>query len=335
MNFKQYLNEGYSNYKNLVQRVMEKLDKKIDKIYPKGSFTILLDPDKPKEGNTNITIKISPDVQSQVKRSGDYSYLISIDSSTNTKEEIYRSLAHELTHISQDQSNFHHYEIGKDIKNFKDVKKDNKKLKFKDYYMEVSHSQRETEKEAKLIGIFELLKRGFIKTAIDSLNWEEEYYNTFDNKTFIKKAFSYGVNKENLNKFKNEFKDDLDEWFNDIKKIKNNYSDCFRRYFKEKIHIIRMVGLDEEKYNKQMINFLKNVTPEQKKADWSTNWDFIDRQVKLLNNEIKNHTGIPNWILEYPTRGLNSYVKDHPNAKKETIQLINKELQYRKQFGEE
>jgi hypothetical protein len=237
--FEEWLYESYSNFgKTLLQDVMLVVDKNIDKAYPTSDFWF-----KKRYQNTSrnyrkekteldfwIHIIFSSTHRGGVERNplgegfGKEMFNIYVNTGFEcpNKESAYAAIAHEVTHISQKFNNAMDYDENKDKKEFM-ARKGSGEIdpgwSFDTYYGNVSHMTRGTEKEASLIGVFELLKRGYEKEARGELVKRAEYFNVFDNKTFMKKAKEFGVDEQLIKKLTSGLERVVENRVEQIKKI--------------------------------------------------------------------------------------------------------------------
>lgn len=167
---------GYSNYKELLQRMLSKLEEKIDKIYPKGSFRLdLVEEDKTRK----ITVRLGDfESESFLKPSENGNWVIQVDTFQTSKEEVFGIVAHEVTHISQIFNDFAFYEDKSS-----------------------RHYEKETENEAVMVQIATLLKRGYLDAAKKEILSRADYFSRWTSRKFLQKLSAVGVPGREIQKF--------------------------------------------------------------------------------------------------------------------------------------
>lgn len=218
--------EGYSNFENnLTQFVIGKVKLGWDKIvkrvqngkrvdlkisYPLDPPVTLKDFGGRTVNEIIINLTFDPNYQrisGLMRRQYGNQFKISIDPSSYKYDlsRIAGVLAHEITHAGQYMNNFMEYDRKKYVPTAEDQAK----------YMRggTFHSRRETEKEATLIELFEMMRQGNYKKAFfDLLKDSSVYFNMFTFKDYISKGTAYGLKRSQFDAMKKE----AENWIEDM-----------------------------------------------------------------------------------------------------------------------
>jgi hypothetical protein len=119
----------------------------------------------------------------------------------NDKESVLNVLAHEVVHVSQVYNSFRDYNNYTDYQKYKNSNY-SEIMSYQEYSDNISHKNQNTEKEATLVQLFYALEQGELDICIELLEEDNEYF-TFNFKTFIKKAYMFGLEKNLIIEFRN------------------------------------------------------------------------------------------------------------------------------------
>jgi len=225
---KEVIFEGYSNYNNLTQIIRDDIDKNWDKFISGASFSY-------KTNDSRIVIiKASRNEKRSYIKTQQKKILIIISISdivdfNKEKDFIIGQIVHELTHLGQKNNKFEYYVFNNKFNEFENIK-NTKKLKYSDFYIK-NHVTYDTEKEAVLINLFELLRRENIDEAIKFAFGRFEYFDLYEFNKIVKKSVTYGVKKDVFDLFRQKLESFLnsrlsimyfDDSFKNDNEIKNN-----------------------------------------------------------------------------------------------------------------
>lgn len=288
---------GVSNYKQLLQRALAEMERVIDKIFPRGKFTIYLDPDLPKKETKKIIVSLSDteNVDSMAVPTAT-GWKITIDTQVEapTKEDVYQTLVHEITHISQSMNGFLGYELSVSMDVVKDLYQQRKEdlhtspRKTKQTIrriMEHRHPTKATEHEARLVELIYLLQKNQFAQALNYLYQEAEYYQNFDFRTLAKKATSLGVTREQLEGFRQYAQEQIGIKFEEIYSYaqQNTATTELGRNLFRALEAIKalapLLSISAEPYQSLVKQYYDGLTPEQRERDYLTNWKYIQRLV--------------------------------------------------------
>lgn len=196
----------------LMDLALCELNKRIDKLEKKGwkgSFTFKFTTKHPWDENVNRDYKVTVKFEDRgykavmgYKKGDVISDNIIIFMNTyymSNKQTVLDVYVHEITHISQEfnkfldwASNEHNNKYHKDIV----LKKKKSKVSYRKYRLN-NHEAHLAEHEAVLSTVLHQLKEDKIDIAKEYLLRRPDYFQ-FTWKDFVKKAYSYGVKKENI-----------------------------------------------------------------------------------------------------------------------------------------
>jgi hypothetical protein len=266
---KDITNEGYSNYNDLTTNVRDYIESKWIKIIEKSgktSFTYyfnyvnkyLNSVDKKK-----IIIKFDPKAKYSFQKNIENGYQITINTEGNlekSKNKIFATLTHELTHISQEFNKFRSHVFKEHRKKFKEIGG-----KWNEYYND-THDKRNTEKEAVLIAFFELLRRK--SSGVSHVYNNYTYFTLYPYKKIINKAILYGVDINTFNKFKEELKMFLLEKLN----LANSY------YDDSKWDVIKKVNTIANQFNLNLKNEINILYKSLRFDEPYINYDALKKE---------------------------------------------------------
>jgi hypothetical protein len=214
--------EGYSNVNGLTQIIRDKIDTNWNRIIKReGKTNFTFNFQDPQDKSTkSVIVKFDPISRENFMTLNvtgyDYKVVIStkdIRDLEKSKNNLIGSLVHELTHISQEFNKFHSHEFKIRRIQYKERLKDNPKLKYKDFY-DFHHDVYETEKEAVMMKLFELLRRKDLDRSINFCYDNSEYFDLYSYKKLVNKSYFYGVNINDFNLFREELTKMLYEMIN-------------------------------------------------------------------------------------------------------------------------
>ena len=219
--FKSYyrkLNE-VSNYKGLLNRIVDDFEQHLDDIYPNGFYKIDLSKEHDKRLK-DITVILSKEIKFSfsnllnMDHEGHFVLAISTDIA-DSKTKTVADFAHELTHVFQKLSGFLDYEHDKKS----------------GYESSEIHSTYETEQEAELVSLIVLLQMSTMpeygKDAIDTAYFEilnhTAYFLRFSLKYILKQMAKLNIDPNLLLNFRKTLNDDSIAYLNKLPKLKRRH----------------------------------------------------------------------------------------------------------------
>ena len=289
--------ENFSNYKNLNKVVLDKVEKIWHLLVKRGSgvYTVKIEDDNKKfipwynekEGKYFIEIKIKFDpgtYKAHAKQlKGDHRYIILIGTKfysdlEKSKDDIFSTLAHEISHIAQHYNNFHEFSKDRHEQKWKDSKST---LKYQDWYSDVHHHSRETEKEAVMLGMFELIKRDRIDLAAKEFIYRSKYFDLYSLNKLKKKAYSYGIFKDFLPELKSEFTKQFEEYFNERIKTPQFYWDELFNKLQSLKYIFNLLRLDYKIYDNKLKEYyleIRETKIREKRRNYLDNYFGLEEK---------------------------------------------------------
>lgn len=213
--YKKFFTEKVSDVDNVRDRAIEEFRShsknrsfQIDlRMMKNVKYSIYLYKNKPEKENIKITFHFGNYKNSEFKATypnrwdifittKDYEDDIKYDPKTKKSihddalEEIESTLVHEITHASQEINGaLHSY----DFWNTPQAKTDKEKYGI--------HATKPTEQEAVLIEFLFDIQQNRFKKAFEELDYRQEYFRYFDFQDFVKKAYSIGIDKNEIIEF--------------------------------------------------------------------------------------------------------------------------------------
>lgn len=262
---------GFSDYKGLLKRCLDKLDKVIDRVYPKGGFTLKMKEEVDKDYNV-VKIKLGPGLHTSVRQYAK-GYQIDIDTEEHSVEQVYTALAHEITHISQKMNNFHNFQFDMLRAKYKNVKPKNWST-----LLDSIHSDLETENEAVMVQIAVALKRGNFEAAAKELLNRHDYFKTWDWRKFATKLYSVGANGKDISKLHTILIEDMDKKISEAtKEIKDIGALAFS--VTEAAPLLHLIGYDTTKLKTFLLKKIEELDPKPV-GNW--NWKALKYQIEQL-----------------------------------------------------
>jgi 8-oxo-dGTP pyrophosphatase MutT (NUDIX family) len=256
-----------------------------------------LDPDLPKKETKKIIVSLSDaeNVDSMAVPTAT-GWKITIDTKVEapTKEDVYQTLVHEITHISQSMNGFLGYELLVSMEAARDLRKKyqedlrtapRKTKQTIRKIMEHRHPTKATEHEARLAELIYLLQKNQFAPALRYLYQEAEYYQNFDFRTLAKKATSLGVTREQLEGFRQYAQEQIDAKFEELYSYaqQNTATTGLGRNLFPALETVQalapLLNLSVEPQRALAKQYYESLTPEQRERDYLTNWKYIQQLV--------------------------------------------------------
>lgn len=265
--------EGISNYNGLTQNVISLVEKNLDKIIKNNKSNRNVNLKYSFKGEDGIDLNLTIIFQSSNKKNTTYGiaktstpkgFIIEIcpELWEYDKVDILAVIAHEITHISQKLNNFRQY-------SFKILNDKYKKIPLNSEtfrnYVNRTHSEHLIEHEARLVQLFELIKRNEFDKACKLLYEDDDYFK-FGFKDFVKKAYSYySISKEQILKIQNKFKEKITDKadpeltpVNFKKPEETIYSNFLWGIYLDHPNVIKMLNIDLNSRIKKILELIED-----------------------------------------------------------------------------
>lgn len=225
LNIDSKINKGYDNIFDLV---INEVNQNWEDFLQNGIAINFEDKNK----QTSKILILSGEYNGIVQRNGQFLIKLYCD---NDKEYVLNVLSHETVHLSQMYNGFRDYNNYKDYQLYKNSNYSNI-MSYQEYIDNISHKNQNTEKEATLIQLFYAIEQNEIDVYTELMEYDSEYF-TFNFKTFVKKAYMFGLDKNMIIKFKNRLA-------KTISFVKSNYSfDEYKTYIDQRKDVLKMLNI--------------------------------------------------------------------------------------------